>query len=55
MYATLLGRGSGSSRRNFASREELTDAEGKKLSSLQVADTKYDSDSDFDYRQRPPR
>ncbi len=71
LYATLLGRshsgggggrsGSvgrarGSSFGASASREELTDAEGKRLISLQaVADPKYDSDSDFDYRQRPPR
>lgn len=50
LYATLLRP-----HRDFPSREELADANGKKLISLQVADTKYDSDSDFDYRQRPPR
>ena len=57
LYATLIGRGSSSRRRRVfgASREELTDAEGKRLISLHVADAKYDSDSDFDYRQRPPR
>ena len=58
VYATLFGRNSGNNHtgRGFsASREELTDAEGKKLISLHVGDTKYDSDSDFDYRQRPPR
>lgn len=50
VYATLLHRS-----RTSASREELTDASGKKLISLNVVDTKYDSDSDFDYRKRPPR
>ena len=53
LYATLLGR-----HRDFPSREELAGNDGKRLVSLHVADTKYDSDSDFDYRQprrRPPR
>ena len=50
LYATLLGR-----HRDFPSREELAGGDGKRLISLQVGDTKYDSDSDFDYRQRPPR
>ena len=53
LYATLLGR-----HRDFPSREELAGRDGKRLVSLHVADTKYDSDSDFDYRQprhrRPP-
>ena len=62
LYATLLRTTAGGprGRRNTvatsASREELTNGDGKKLISLQVApDTKYDSDSDFDYRSRPPR
>jgi len=39
------------------SREELlTDGDGKRLISLKVAaGDKYDSDSDLDLKQRPPR